>query len=106
MSQKNNPLHGIKLEQILTDLQSHFGWQKLAMKTNYNGFKRKPTIKSALKRLRQEKDLRAREAIEELWLKTFVDREITPPSAKRQQSTPAKAASPKASPWDNSKTQR
>ena len=25
-TQKNNPLHGVKLEQIVTDLQAHYGW--------------------------------------------------------------------------------
>ncbi|WP_435406632.1 VF530 family DNA-binding protein [Pedobacter aquatilis] len=24
--QKNNPLHGLTLERIVTDLQTHYGW--------------------------------------------------------------------------------
>ena len=27
--QKNNPLHGLTLEKIVTDLQMHYGWERL-----------------------------------------------------------------------------
>lgn len=30
--QPNNPLHGIKLEQIVTQLFEHYGWKNLADK--------------------------------------------------------------------------
>lgn len=26
---KNNPMHGIKLQQILEELESHYGWETL-----------------------------------------------------------------------------
>jgi len=26
---QNNPLHGIKLQQIVEDLVEHYGWEKL-----------------------------------------------------------------------------
>ncbi len=88
--QPNNPLHGKTLERILTDLQAHYGWRKLSLKTNFNGFKRNPTIKSCLKRLRQTPWARAE--VEELWLRTFVDKGIKPPKPKKK---PAPTAKPK-----------
>ncbi len=45
---KNNPLHGIKLEEIITTLQKAYGWEKLAEKLNVNCFKKDQSIKSSL----------------------------------------------------------
>ena len=52
-TQKNNPLHGIKLEQILTDLQAHYGWEYMGHKIKIKCFTDNPTIKSSLKFLRR-----------------------------------------------------
>ena len=46
--QKNNPLHGITLEQILLYLVENKGWNYLADEININCFKINPTIKSSL----------------------------------------------------------
>ncbi|MDB4837514.1 VF530 family protein [Marinomonas sp.] len=70
-TQKNNPLHGIKLEQILTELVDHFGWQELSMLININCFKSDPSIKSSLKFLRTTPW--ARDKVEALFLETFFD---------------------------------
>ena len=35
----NNPLHGVKLEDIVNRLVEHFGWDELAMRININCFK-------------------------------------------------------------------
>ncbi|WP_452219889.1 VF530 family protein [Lacinutrix salivirga] len=51
--QPNNPLHGIKLEQILTDLEAHYGWEYLGYKINIKCFTDNPSIKSSLKFLRR-----------------------------------------------------
>ena len=67
-SQPNNPLHGIKLADILDDLHDHYGWDGLAERININCFKSNPTKKSSLKFLRKE--LWAREKVERLYLKT------------------------------------
>ena len=40
--QKNNPLHGITLEQVVTQLAEHYGWEKLAEKIDINCFKKDP----------------------------------------------------------------
>ena len=52
-TQKNNPLHGIKLEQILNDLVEKEGWENMASEININCFKSNPTIKSSLNFLRK-----------------------------------------------------
>jgi uncharacterized protein (DUF2132 family) len=67
--QPNNPLHGIKLEQIVTELVEHYGWDELGRVIKINSFNFDPSIKSSLKFLR--KTPWAREKVENLWLRTF-----------------------------------
>lgn len=67
--QPNNPLHGITLEQIVTQLQQHYGWEGLADIININCFKSNPSIKSSLKFLRRTQW--ARDKVEQLYLSTF-----------------------------------
>lgn len=67
--QSNNPLHGITLEQIVTRLVDHYGWDALARRININCFKSDPSVKSSLKFLR--KTPWAREQVEQLYLSTF-----------------------------------
>lgn len=67
--QKNNPLHGITLERVVTDLVDFYGWKALAEMININCFKSEPSIKSSLKFLR--KTQWARTQVEELYLSTF-----------------------------------
>ncbi|NHN39048.1 DUF2132 domain-containing protein [Pseudomaricurvus alcaniphilus] len=64
--QRNNPLHGVKLEALLTELVEHYGWEALASALNLNCFKSNPSIKSSLKFLR--KTLWAREKVEAFYL--------------------------------------
>ncbi|WP_111638847.1 VF530 family protein [Marinomonas shanghaiensis] len=68
-TQVNNPLHGVKLEKIVSDLVAHYGWEALAMRININCFKSDPSVKSSLKFLR--KTPWAREKVEALFLETF-----------------------------------
>lgn len=65
----NNPLHGIKLQQIVEDLVEHYGWKKLGEKIKINSFNFDPSVKSSLKFLRRTPW--AREKVEKLWLATF-----------------------------------
>lgn len=51
--QPNNPLHGIKLEQIITDLQAHYGWEYMGYTVKIKCFTSNPSIKSSLKFLRR-----------------------------------------------------
>jgi len=66
-SQPNNPLHGIKLADMLEELHAHYGWEGLAEQININCFKSNPTIKSSLKFLRRTPW--AREKVERLYLR-------------------------------------
>jgi len=64
--QKNNPLHGVKLEALLKELVDHYGWQTLGNEINLNCFKSNPSIKSSLKFLRRTEW--AREKVERFYL--------------------------------------
>ena len=64
--QPNNPLHGIKLADILEHLVDVYSWEELANQININCFKSNPTIKSSLKFLRRTPW--AREKVEKLYL--------------------------------------
>lgn len=52
-TQKNNPLHGVKLEQIITELQAHYGWEYMGYQINIRCFTDNPSVKSSLKFLRR-----------------------------------------------------
>ncbi|QQX76254.1 MULTISPECIES: VF530 family DNA-binding protein [Aequorivita] len=66
--QPNNPLHGIKLADILEYLVEYYGWEVLGEKIKMNSFNSNPSIKSSPKFLR--KTPWAREKVEQLYLKT------------------------------------
>lgn len=59
-TQKNNPLHGIKLEQIVTELQAFYGWEYLGQEINIRCFTHNPSVKSCLKFLRRTSWARTR----------------------------------------------
>ena len=67
--QANNPLHGIKLADILEALENEYGWEELGKRINIRCFNYDPSIKSSLKFLRRTPW--AREKVEKLYLKTF-----------------------------------
>lgn len=51
--QQNNPLHGITLEKILTELVEFYGWRSLGSRITIKCFTNDPSIKSSLKFLRK-----------------------------------------------------
>ncbi|GAA4803375.1 VF530 family DNA-binding protein [Olivibacter ginsenosidimutans] len=67
--QPNNPLHGITLEMIVTQLYEYYGWKELARIVRINCFATNPTIKSSLNFLRRTPW--AREKVEALYVETF-----------------------------------
>lgn len=67
--QPNNPLHGVKLAEIVQFLVSEYGWEELGERIKINCFRSNPTIKSSLKFLR--KTPWAREKVEQLYLKSI-----------------------------------
>jgi hypothetical protein len=64
--QLNNPLHGVKLAEILERLVDHYGWEYLADRVNIRCFIYNPTMKSSLRFLRRMPW--AREHVEDLYL--------------------------------------
>ena len=62
----NNPLHGITLEAMLKELQSHYGWEKLDEMMRVNCFHDNPSIASSLKFFRKTPWARAK--LEKLYL--------------------------------------
>ena len=63
---KNNPMHGIKLQQILEELEVKYGWELLGQLININCFQYDPSVKSCLKFLRKTPWARAK--VEALYL--------------------------------------
>lgn len=62
-----NPLHGVTLEALLTELVAHYGWDGLAQRIDIRCFKANPSIKSSLTFLRRTPW--AREKVEALYLR-------------------------------------
>lgn len=66
--QPNNPLHGVTLEMIVTQLVQQYGWAELGRRIPIKCFTDNPSVKSSLKFLRQT--AWARKKVEELYLKS------------------------------------
>ncbi|WP_345978541.1 VF530 family protein [Sulfurimonas sp. HSL3-2] len=66
---KNNPLHGIKLQEILESLVKEYGYKQLSKLIEIRCFFNEPSINSCLKFLR--KTPWARTKVEELYIKTM-----------------------------------
>lgn len=64
--QPRNPLHGITLERIVTELVEFFGWPELGEQVRIRCFTDNPSVASSLKFLR--KTPWAREKVESLYL--------------------------------------
>lgn len=69
--QKNNPLHGITLEQVISKLVDELGWDEMGRQVDINCFIIDPSIKSSLKFLR--KTPWARTKVESLYTRIFGD---------------------------------
>jgi uncharacterized protein (DUF2132 family) len=64
--QARNPLHGITLEMIVTELVAHYGWAELAQQVRIRCFTSDPSVASSLKFLRRTPW--ARQKVESLYL--------------------------------------
>ncbi len=64
--QPKNPLHGVTLERIVTELVEHFGWPELGQQVKIKCFNESPSVPSSLTFLR--KTPWAREKVESLYL--------------------------------------
>lgn len=70
-SQSNDPLHGITLEMIVTQLVDRYGWAELGKRISIKCFTDNPSIKSSLKFLRRTPW--ARKKVEDLYLKSVAE---------------------------------
>ena len=68
MNNTSNPLHGIKLVDILETLVEHYGWEELGKRIKINCFNNNQTIKSSLKFLRNVDHEWARIKVENLYI--------------------------------------
>lgn len=66
---QNNPLHGISLKQLLTEIVNHYGFEILFAYLNINCFSKNPSIDSSVKFLK--KTDWAREKVEAFYLYQF-----------------------------------
>ena len=67
--QPNNPLHGVKLADVVERLVDHYGWDELGERIDINCFQIDPSVKSSLKFLRKQQW--ARDKVEQLYIETF-----------------------------------
>ena len=67
--QPRNPLHGITLERIVTELVEFFGWPELGQQVQIRCFNENPSVSSSLKFLR--KTPWARTKVENFYVTVF-----------------------------------
>jgi uncharacterized protein (DUF2132 family) len=63
----NDPLHGVTLERVLTELSTHFGWEELGRRVAIRCFLFDPSVKSSLTFLRKTPWARAK--VEEIYVR-------------------------------------
>lgn len=68
-----DPLHGITLKVIVTQLVEKYGWEELGRRININCFTNDPDINSSLKFLRKTEW--ARKKVETLYLKMISEQQ-------------------------------
>ncbi len=68
-AQKNNPLHGITLKNIVEELVAKYGWEELGQNIKIRCFIENPSVNSSLTFLR--KTPWAREKVEKYFVWTF-----------------------------------
>jgi uncharacterized protein (DUF2132 family) len=77
---KKDPLEGITLERILTELHAHYGWEGLAEQIDIRCFKDNPSINSSLKFLRRTPW--ARTKVERIYIKLQKGKAARPGTVK------------------------
>lgn len=68
----NDPLHGITLKMILSELVGQFGWEEMGKNIDIRCFTHDPGIASSLKFLRRTPW--ARDKVEEMYLRWKMER--------------------------------
>ncbi len=81
----NDPLHGVTLERIVTELHARYGWEALAAEVPIRCFSHDPSLKSSLTFLRRTPW--ARKKVEQLYLQLLAEAPHVNP-AEPPKSTP------------------
>ena len=68
---QQDPMHGVTLKMVVTQLEEKYGWEELGNRINIKCFTNDPSISSSLKFLRRTPW--AREKVEKLYLQTDWD---------------------------------
>lgn len=68
-AQPNNPIHGKKLEEILTELVAYYGWEHLGHKIRIGCFRNNPSMGSSLTFLRRTNWAKAK--VEALYIEMY-----------------------------------
>jgi uncharacterized protein (DUF2132 family) len=77
MPGSKDPLHGITLQQIVTELAAHFGWEELGRRVPVRCFRYDPSLKSSLAFLRRTPWARAKvESLYVNWRKSDGSRNL------------------------------
>lgn len=63
----NDPLHGVTLERVVTELSAHFGWEEMARRVPVRCFEFDPSVKSSLTFLRKTPWARAK--VEDMYVR-------------------------------------
>jgi len=75
--QTHDPMHGMTLERILTELVEHYGWKTMGERIRIRCFTSDPSVGSSLKFLR--KTPWAREKVEAMYLRMVRERKARAP---------------------------
>jgi len=67
----NDPLHGITLKTIISELVAQYGWEHLGKNIDIRCFTHDPSVQSSLKFLRRTPW--ARDKVEEMYLRWKMD---------------------------------
>lgn len=81
---KSNPLNGVSLKQLITEIVDHYGYEILYAYLNLNCFKSNPSIPSSVNFLKKTEW--AREKVEGFYLYQY--KHLPSPSYKQQQVSP------------------
>lgn len=81
---KNNPLNGVGLKKMVSELADYYGFEILFSYVNINCFKNNPSVASSVKFLK--KTVWAREKVENFYLYTF--KSLPAPSYQQSQVPP------------------
>jgi len=81
---KNNPLNGVGLKKLLTELSDHYGFELLFAYLNINCFNINPSISSSVKFLK--KTDWAREKVEDFYMYSF--KSLPKPSYQQSKQSP------------------